>query len=109
MEGPPLAARIRAEVADEVRELGHLGLVTVQVGEDPASTIYLRRKHEAAQEAGIDSDDRKLAEDIAEDELLALIAELNAEDAVDAILVQLPLPSQLDEARVVRAIDPIKD
>ena len=109
MEGPPLAARIRAEVADEVRELGHLGLVTVQVGEDPASTIYLRRKHEAAQEAGIDSDDRKLPEDIAEDELLTLIAELNAEDAVDAILVQLPLPSHLDEARVVRAIDPIKD
>jgi methylenetetrahydrofolate dehydrogenase (NADP+) / methenyltetrahydrofolate cyclohydrolase len=64
MEGPPLAARIRAEVADEVRELGGLGLVTVQVGEDPASTIYLRRKHEAAQEAGIVSDDRKLPEDV---------------------------------------------
>ena len=110
MEGPPLAARIRAEVADEVRELGRLGLVTLQVGEDPSSTIYLRRKHEAAQEAGIHSDDRKLPETISEEELLALIvAELNADDDVDGILVQLPLPPQLDEARVLRAIDPVKD
>src|SRR5213592_3365052 len=109
MEGPPLAVRIRAEVADEVRELGGLGLVTLQVGEDPASTIYLRRKHEAAQEAGIASDDRKLPEDVSEAELLALVVELNADDAVDGILVQLPLPPQLDEARVIRAIDPVKD
>jgi methylenetetrahydrofolate dehydrogenase (NADP+)/methenyltetrahydrofolate cyclohydrolase len=109
MEGPPLAARIRAEVADEVRELGHVGLVTVQVGEDHASTIYLRRKHEAAQEAGIDSVDRKLPEGVSEAELLALIDELNAGDAVDGILVQLPLPPHIDEARVVRAFDPVKD
>src|SRR3954447_26117777 len=109
MEGPPLAARIRAEVADQVRELGELGLVTVQVGEDPASTIYLRRKHEAAQAAGITSDDRKLPEDVSEGELLALLAELNADEAVDGILVQLPLPPHLDEARLIRAIDPVKD
>ncbi|TMM23121.1 MAG: bifunctional 5,10-methylenetetrahydrofolate dehydrogenase/5,10-methenyltetrahydrofolate cyclohydrolase [Actinobacteria bacterium] len=109
MEGPPLAARIRAEVAGEVRELGALGLVTLQVGEDPASTIYLSRKHEAAQEAGIVSEDRKLPEDISEEELLELISALNAADAVDGILVQLPLPPQLDEARVIRAIDPLKD
>jgi methylenetetrahydrofolate dehydrogenase (NADP+)/methenyltetrahydrofolate cyclohydrolase len=109
MEGPPLAGRIRAEVADEVRELGGLGLVTVQVGEDPASTIYLRRKHEAAQEAGIASEDRKLPEDVSEGELLALLAELNADDAFDGILVQLPLPPHLDEASVIRAIAPVKD
>jgi methylenetetrahydrofolate dehydrogenase (NADP+)/methenyltetrahydrofolate cyclohydrolase len=109
MEGPPLAARIRTEVAEEARELGTLRLVTLQVGEDPASTIYLRRKHEAAQEAGIDSDDRKLPEDISEDELLAIVGELNADDAVDGILVQLPLPAHLDEGRVIREIDPIKD
>jgi methylenetetrahydrofolate dehydrogenase (NADP+)/methenyltetrahydrofolate cyclohydrolase len=109
MEGPPLAARIRAEVADEVRELGRLGLVTVQVGDDPASTVYLRLKHEAAQQAGIESDDRKLPEHISEDDLLALLAELNADDAVDGILVQLPLPPHLDEARVVRGIDAVKD
>ena len=109
MEGPPLAARIRAEVAGEVRELGALGLVTLQVGDDPASTIYLSRKHEAAQEAGIVSEDRKLPEDISEEELLELISALNAADAVDGILVQLPLPPQLDEARVIRAIGPLKD
>jgi methylenetetrahydrofolate dehydrogenase (NADP+)/methenyltetrahydrofolate cyclohydrolase len=109
MEGPPLAARIRAEVADDVRELGELRLVTVQVGEDPASTIYLRRKHEAADEAGIASDDRKLPESTSEDELLGLVSKLNADEAVDGILVQLPLPAQIDEARVIRALDPVKD
>jgi methylenetetrahydrofolate dehydrogenase (NADP+) / methenyltetrahydrofolate cyclohydrolase len=109
MAGPPLAARIRAEVAEEVRELDGLGLVTLQVGEDPASTIYLRLKHEAAQEAGIASDDRKLPAEISEDELVAQVAELNADDGLDGILVQLPLPPHLDEARVVRALDPVKD
>jgi len=109
MQGAPLAARIRAEVAEEVRELGGLGLVTVQVGEDPASTIYLRLKHEAAQEAGIASDDRKVPEDISEEDLLALVSELNADEDVDGILVQLPLPPQFDEERIIRAIDPVKD
>jgi methylenetetrahydrofolate dehydrogenase (NADP+)/methenyltetrahydrofolate cyclohydrolase len=109
MEGRPLAARIRAEVGEEARELGALRLVTLQVGEDPASTIYLRRKHEAAQEARIDSDDRKLPEDISEEDLLAIVGELNADEAVDGILVQLPLPPHLDEGRVIREIDPIKD
>jgi methylenetetrahydrofolate dehydrogenase (NADP+) / methenyltetrahydrofolate cyclohydrolase len=109
MEGTPLAARIRAEVAEEVRELGGLALVTVQVGDDPASTIYLRLKHDAAQEAGIESDDRKVHEDSSEDDLLALVSELNADEDVDGILVQLPLPPHLDEERVIRAIDPVKD
>src|SRR5512133_1949096 len=109
MEGPPLAGRIRAEVAEEVRDLGGLKLVTVQVGDDPGSTIYLRRKHEAAQEAGIESDDRKLPEETSEEDLLALVAELDADEDVDGILVQLPLPDQIDEARVIRAIDPVKD
>jgi len=109
IQGAPLAARIRSEVAEEVRELGGLGLVTVQVGEDPASTIYLRLKHEAAQEAGIGSDDRKVPEDISEEDLLALVSELNADEDVDGILVQLPLPPQLDEERIISAIDPVKD
>jgi methylenetetrahydrofolate dehydrogenase (NADP+) / methenyltetrahydrofolate cyclohydrolase len=109
MEGPPLASRIRAEVAEEVRELGDLKLVTIQVGEDPASTMYLRRKHDAAEEAGIASDDRKLPEETSEDELLELVAALNDDDSVDGILVQLPLPAQVDEARVIRALDPVKD
>jgi methylenetetrahydrofolate dehydrogenase (NADP+)/methenyltetrahydrofolate cyclohydrolase len=109
MEGPPLAERIRAEVAEEVRALGELRLVTVQVGEDPASTIYLRRKHEAADQAGIASDDRKLPDETSEEDLLALVSELNADESVDGILVQLPLPAQIDEARIIRAIDPVKD
>jgi len=92
-----------------VRELGELRLVTVQVGEDPASTIYLRRKHEAAEEAGIASDDRKLPEETSEEELLELVSELNADDSVDGILVQLPLPPEIDEARIIRALDPVKD
>src|SRR6476620_4627210 len=105
MEGPPLAARIRAEVGEEARELGPLQLVTLQVGDDPAATIYLSRKHEAAQEAGIGSDDRKLPEDTSEEDLLAIVGELNADEAVDGILVQLPLPAHLDEGRVIREID----
>jgi methylenetetrahydrofolate dehydrogenase (NADP+)/methenyltetrahydrofolate cyclohydrolase len=109
MDGAALAARIRAEVADEVGDLGGLKLVTVQVGEDPASTIYLRLKHKAADEVGIGTDDRKLPEETTEDELLGLVAELNADDEVAGILVQLPLPEQIDEARVIRAVDPVKD
>ncbi len=109
MAGAPLAERLRAEVADDVRELGDVGLATVQVGEDPASTIYIRKKHEAAAEAGIHSVDRKLPADIAQDELDAEVAALGADDAVDGILVQLPLPKGLDEAEAVRAIEPAKD
>jgi methylenetetrahydrofolate dehydrogenase (NADP+) / methenyltetrahydrofolate cyclohydrolase len=109
IEGRPLAERIRAEVADEVRELGELGLATVQVGEDEASTIYLRRKHEAAAEAGIASVDRKLPAEISEDELMGVVAELNDDDAIDGVLVQLPLPGHIDEARVIGAVEPVKD
>lgn len=109
MAGGPLAERVRAEVADDVRELGDVGLATVQVGEDPASTIYIRKKHEAAAEAGLHSVDRKLPDDISQDDLDAEVAALGEDDAVDGILVQLPLPEGLDEAEAVRAIAPTKD
>jgi methylenetetrahydrofolate dehydrogenase (NADP+) / methenyltetrahydrofolate cyclohydrolase len=109
MEGGPLAARIRAEVAEEVRELGELGLATVQVGEDEASRIYLRRKHEAAAEVGIASHDHKLPAETPEADLLGLIRDLNADESIDGILVQLPLPDHLDEARAISAVDPRKD
>ena len=109
MDGKALAERIRAEVAHEARGFPSLGLATVLVGEDPASEIYIRRKHEAAREAGITAHDHHLSADTTEDELLALVAELNADDAVDGILVQLPLPDHIDESRVLRAVDPIKD
>jgi methylenetetrahydrofolate dehydrogenase (NADP+) / methenyltetrahydrofolate cyclohydrolase len=109
MEGRPLAERIRAQVADDVAELGAVGLATVQVGEDEASTIYIRLKHKAAAEAEIASVDRRLPHTITEDDLLAEIAALNADDAIDGILVQLPLPDHIDEARTIGAVDPMKD
>ncbi len=109
MDGKALAARIRVELAEEAVELGSLGLATVLVGDDPASEIYIRRKHEAAREAGITAHDHHLSTETTEDELLALVAELNADDSVDGILVQLPLPDHIDERRVLRAVAPIKD
>ena len=109
MQGGPLAERIRAEVADDVRELGEVGLATVQVGEDEASTIYLRLKHKAAAEVEIASVDHKLSHEITEDEVLELVAGLNADEGLDGILVQLPLPEHIDEARVIAAVDPVKD
>ena len=75
MDGAALAARMREEIKQEVAEVGHVGLATVLVGEDPASEVYIRLKHKAAQEAGIASDDRKLPEAISEEELLAIVAE----------------------------------
>ena len=109
MDGAALAARIRGEVAAEVAELGPLGLATVLVGDDPASEIYVRRKHEAAHEAGITPHDHHLAAETTEAELLELVEALNADDAVDGILVQLPLPAQIDEPTILRAVAPIKD
>ena len=109
LDGRALGGRVRSEVAEEVRELGRIELVTVQVGDDPASTIYLRRKHDAAEEAGIESEDHKLPEETSEAELLELVSRLSHQDDVDAILVQLPLPDHIDEARVIAAIDPVKD
>src|SRR6266568_3749899 len=109
MDGAALAARIRSEVKEEVSELGDIGLATVLVGTDPASEIYIRLKHKACEEAGIRPDDRRLPEETSEEELLELVRELNADDGIDGILVQTPLPSQIDEAHVMRTIDPVKD
>jgi methylenetetrahydrofolate dehydrogenase (NADP+) / methenyltetrahydrofolate cyclohydrolase len=109
MDGKALAERIRAQVAQEVNELGHVGLTTILVGEDPASELYIRRKHDAAKEVGIVARDYRLVEDTSEQELLDLIAQLNADDAVDGILVQLPLAAQIDEQRALDAVDPAKD
>jgi methylenetetrahydrofolate dehydrogenase (NADP+) / methenyltetrahydrofolate cyclohydrolase len=109
MDGRALAKRIRNEVVEEVAALGHVGLATVLVGDDPASDVYIRSKHAAAVEVGIDARDIRLTADTPEDDVLALLAELNADDAVDAILVQLPLPGDMDETRVTYAVEPSKD
>jgi methylenetetrahydrofolate dehydrogenase (NADP+)/methenyltetrahydrofolate cyclohydrolase len=108
MDGAALAARLRGGVKEEVTELGHVGLATVLVGDDPASEVYIRLKHKAADEAGIEAIDHRLAT-ATEDELVELVEELNADDSVDGILVQTPLPDDIEEARIMRAIDPIKD
>jgi methylenetetrahydrofolate dehydrogenase (NADP+) / methenyltetrahydrofolate cyclohydrolase len=109
MDGKALAARVRAEIAGEVAQIGHIGLATVLVGDDPASDVYIRAKHTASAEVGIEARDLRLNAETTEEELLGVVAELNADDAVDGILVQLPLPDGVDEARVIRALDPVKD
>jgi methylenetetrahydrofolate dehydrogenase (NADP+) / methenyltetrahydrofolate cyclohydrolase len=110
MDGRGLAKRIRARVADGVAEHdGPIGLATVLVGDDPASAIYVRRKREACEEAGIDSIRHELPAETSEDDLVALVTELNADERVTGILVQLPLPDHVDEGRVIRTIDPMKD
>jgi methylenetetrahydrofolate dehydrogenase (NADP+)/methenyltetrahydrofolate cyclohydrolase len=109
MDGKALAERIRGEVAEEVSELGGLGLATVLVGDDPASEIYIRLKHKAATEVGIAARDIRLAASTSEEELLEQVEQLNGDDAIDGLLVQLPLPDHIDEARVIRALDPMKD
>jgi methylenetetrahydrofolate dehydrogenase (NADP+)/methenyltetrahydrofolate cyclohydrolase len=110
MDGKALAERVRAEVAREVAALGRpVGLATVLVGDNPASHVYVRRKREACAEAGIESFHHELDVSTSEDELLALVADLNGDERVTGILVQLPLPDQIDEDRVIRAIDPAKD
>ena len=109
MDGKALAAKVRADVAAQVAELDRVTLATVLVGDDPASEIYIGHKHRAAQEAGIEARDVRLGADRSEDEVVALVEELNADADVDGILVQLPLPAHVDEARVTAAIDPTKD
>lgn len=109
MDGAALAAKVRAQLKDEVTDLGGLGLATVLVGDDPASQIYIRLKHKAADAVGIRAIDKRFPADTPEEELLDLVAELNEDGGVDGILVQTPLPAQIDEAKVMRAIDPMKD
>src|SRR4051794_23673699 len=109
IDGKVLAAKVREEVAAEVAELGEIGLTTVLVGDDPASHVYINGKHKAATSVGIHANDLRLPADLPEDELLQLLAELNADDSVDGILVQLPLPKHIDETRVIEALDPAKD
>jgi methylenetetrahydrofolate dehydrogenase (NADP+)/methenyltetrahydrofolate cyclohydrolase len=109
IDGKAIAARIREEVAGEVRDLGHVGLATVLVGDDAASDIYIRLKQKAAAEVGIEAQDLRLPAETSEEKLLGIVAGLNADDAVDGILVQLPLPEHIDEGRVIRSVTPAKD
>jgi len=109
LDGKALGAKVREEVAAEVAEIPHVGLATVLVGDDPASHVYIDLKQKAATAAGMEARDLKLPADTSEEGVLATIAALNADDAIDGLLVQLPLPKHLDENRIIEAIAPGKD
>jgi methylenetetrahydrofolate dehydrogenase (NADP+)/methenyltetrahydrofolate cyclohydrolase len=114
IDGKAIATDLRARVAAEVERLraAHAlvpGLAVVLVGENPASAVYVRNKGKQTQEAGMRSFEHRLPESVSEADLLTLVAKLNADPAVHGILVQLPLPPQVDSQKVLSAIDPAKD
>jgi methylenetetrahydrofolate dehydrogenase (NADP+) / methenyltetrahydrofolate cyclohydrolase len=114
IDGKIIAAELRTRVAEEVARVGRdhaltPGLAVVLVGNDPASEVYVRSKHKQTQAAGMASFEHRLPADVAQDELLALIAKLNRDTTVHGILVQLPLPKSIDTEKIVAAIDPAKD
>lgn len=113
IDGKAISKQIKEECrikAEQYKEQGiEITLAVVQVGSDPASNVYVRNKKRACEECGIKSLSYELPEETSEEELLALIAELNADQAVNGILVQLPLPEHIDENKVIQAIDAKKD
>ncbi len=114
LDGKAVAAEVRAQAAQEAAriavQLGRKpGLAVVLVGADPASEVYVRNKGRSTVEAGMESFEHKLPETASEAEVLALVQKLNADDRVDGILVQLPLPKQIGSNRVLNALDPAKD
>ena len=114
IDGKAFAAKLRERVGEFAATFAEkagrkAGLAVVLVGEDPASQVYVRSKHKATLAANMESFEHRLPADTSEDDLLALVARLNADPAVDGILVQLPLPDHLDEQAVIGAISPDKD
>ncbi len=114
IDGKTLSADLRGKVTDTVHRLRRdrgivPGLAVVLVGENPASEVYVRNKSKAVTEAGMQAFDRKLPATISEAELIKLVTSLNSDEQVNGILVQLPLPKQIDAHRIIAAIDPAKD
>jgi methylenetetrahydrofolate dehydrogenase (NADP+)/methenyltetrahydrofolate cyclohydrolase len=114
IDGKTIAADLRGKVTDAVHRLRRdrgvvPGIAVVLVGADPASEVYVRNKSKAVAESGMRAFDCKLAASTSEAELLALIARLNADEEVSGILVQLPIPKQIDAQKIIAAIDPAKD
>ncbi len=114
ISGKEIAAQIREELKEEVKRLKSdhgvtPGLVTILVGEDPASISYVTAKQKTAHDLGFHSIQDNQPEDISEDDLLALIDKYNNDDSIHGILVQLPLPKHIDDSKVLEAIDPDKD
>lgn len=114
IDGKAFAATLRAKIAEDVADFlaktgRRPGLAVVLVGDDPASQVYVRNKHKQTVAAGMESFEHRLPADTSQEDLLALVAQLNADPAVDGILVQLPLPKGMDEDEVTQAIDADKD
>ncbi len=113
LDGTRIASEIRAEVADEARALAEAGmrpgLAVVLVGHNPASEIYVRGKVKSSEEVGLYSEKHTPPDTVTTDELLALVEDLNCRDEIDGILVQLPLPPQVDAKKILLAVDPAKD
>src|SRR5713226_4621212 len=113
LDGNKIAAEIRAEVASEVKDMTLVGLrpglAVILVGHNPASEIYVRGKVKSCGEVGIYSEELTPPDTISTPELLELVLELNRRDEIDGILVQLPLPSQIDSKKILMAVDPAKD
>src|SRR5689334_8355483 len=113
LDGTRISAEIREEVANQVRFIVKRGirpgLAAVLVGHDPGSEIYVRNKMRACGQVGIYSEKIAPPETVTTEEMLKIVADLNARDEIDGILVQLPLPKQVDAKRVLLAVDPAKD
>ncbi len=113
MYGKPVASMVKRQVAEKVRELERQGtvpfLATVQVGHDPASTSYLKAKHKAAEEVGIHSEHHHLPETASQEKLEQVLGQLNTDPKVHGILVQLPLPANMNEEMIIERIIPYKD
>lgn len=113
IDGKKISQQIKDELKEEVQRLKESGknacLAVIQVGSDPASSVYVNNKKKACAYIGIESRSYELPEEIAEQELVALVEELNEDDSVNGILVQLPLPPHIDEDRIIRTISPDKD
>ncbi|RDH92168.1 MAG: bifunctional methylenetetrahydrofolate dehydrogenase/methenyltetrahydrofolate cyclohydrolase FolD [endosymbiont of Seepiophila jonesi] len=114
LDGKAIAADLKTEIKTKVETrieqgLRRPGLAVVLVGENPASQVYVRNKRRSCEEMGFYSERHDLSVDTSEEDLLALIDKLNADDAIDGILVQLPLPEQIDEESVIERILPTKD
>ena len=114
IDGKKVSGEIRNRLADEIQELKKKtgktpGLATVLVGDDPASAVYVRNKNKICGELGFQSFEQKLSADTSEEKLLQLVSELNSNQDIHGILVQLPLPDQIDSEKILQAIDPRKD
>ena len=113
IDGKKISAEIKEELKEQVAQLKKDGiegtLAVIQVGDDPASSVYVRNKKKACEYIGIGSKSYELPETTTQTELLDLIADLNQDDAVNGILVQLPVPAHIDEKTIINAISPSKD